>query len=410
MKQLYKSIALITTLVLTGLLASPQSRLVMNGASITMQGGASLVIDNPDNAAITYNGGYIETASTADKLIWHIGSGNGNTYIFPFGNASHYLPVQLTVAGGTGAGGQLVMSTYSTSSWKNSDDLPDGVTNINRNGADNSAKVVDRFWQIDAQGYTSKPTLSNIIFTYNDADLAAPNAIIESGLIPQSWNSTSSSWSDYTPAPTVNTTTNTVTIPSVAGIQLSQWWTLVDASFALPLSLIGFTATLQDRSVLLSWQTVFEANTDHFEVHRSKDQLQFDSIDRVNSAGFSSGIRKYSLTDKAPYSGANYYRLKSVDKDGKFTWSSILKVVTGADASVSVYPNPASSYINLSVNSMIVAAKPVVQLYDVKGSLLQSFVITNLNTVINTGSLTAGLYFIHFTYDNQPRTLTFIKK
>ena len=82
----------------------------------------------------------------------------------------------------------------------------------------------------------------------------------------------------------------------------------------------------------------------------------------------------------------------------------------GNEAAVSVFPNPADGYINLSVSNSIVAGKPIAKLYDAKGSLLQSFAIIRDNTIINTSLLPAGLYHIYFMYNEKPQTLSFIKK
>ena len=138
--------------------ATAQAKLVINGAVITLTNGASLIIDNPDNTAITYNGsGYIQSEGVNNKVIWTIGPGNGNIYLIPFGNAANYFPLQFNAASGAGANGQIIFRTYPTPTWKNSDYLPPGVTNVNSNsGADNSAKLIDRFWQINPQGYTTR--------------------------------------------------------------------------------------------------------------------------------------------------------------------------------------------------------------------------------------------------------------
>ena len=66
-----------------------QAKLVMNGDSINITNVAVLVIDNPDNTAITYNGsGYIQSEGMNDDIIWNISRGNGNNYLIPFRNAS----------------------------------------------------------------------------------------------------------------------------------------------------------------------------------------------------------------------------------------------------------------------------------------------------------------------------------
>lgn len=396
---------------LVTLVAKAQAKLVINGGVVNITNGASLIIDNPDNTAIIYNGtGYIQSEGVDNIVIWNIGAGNGNSYRVPFGNAVNNFPLQFNAASGTGTSGQLVLSTYPTVTWKNSDFLPPGVANMNRNGTDNSSKIIDRFWQISTQGYITKPTLSNIIFTYSDLEYNAPNTIIEASLIPQRWNSTLLSWGDYFPSSAINTIDNTVTIGTVPANQLYQWWTLADASSALPVTLFDFKASVKNKTIVTSWQTTAENNSSYFEVWRSVDLYKFEAVGQLAAAGNSNGLLSYSFTDAYPYNGVSYYRLKMVDGDGKFTWSAIEKITIRNEVFVSVYPNPASGHINFSASSEIAVSKVTAFIYDAKGSLVQSFIIAATSQQINIGLLPAGVYNIQFMYNKKSQTLSFIKK
>ena len=388
-----------------------QAKLVVNGGVITISNGASLVIDNPDNTAITIIGsGYIQSEGIDNKIIWNIGPGNGNTYTVPFGNAANYLPLQFNAASGIGANGQVVFSTYTTPTWKNSDYLPPGVTNVNNGGADNSAKLIDRFWQIKPQGYTTKPTLTNLSFTYSDLEYAAPNTIAEGNLFAQRWNSSLQSWSDYVPTSSINTSTNNVNIASVNGSQLYDWWTLADQSSPLPITMVYFNATVNNKQVVTSWQTVFESNSSHFEVWRSHNAQQFEYVGRIAAAGNSNTTLDYTLTDSNPYPGISYYRLKGIDKDGAFKWSSIEKVNLDGGANIFLSPNPATSYISINAGMGAVNKKPVARLYDAKGNLLKLFTITSTYQRVDIAVLPAGTYNISISYNNEIQTLRFIKK
>ncbi|MGZ8525256.1 MAG: T9SS type A sorting domain-containing protein [Chitinophagaceae bacterium] len=213
--------------------ALSQARLIINGGIIFINNGAALVIDNPVNTAISQTGtGYIVSEGINNRVIWSVGAGNAATYLIPFGHASGYLPLRFSAASGS-ANGRIVFSTYRTPTWKNSEYLPPGITNINVNGSDNSAKLVDRFWQINALGYTIKPTLTNLSFTYLNAEHIAPNSITETKLVTQRWNNLFLTWSDYSPSSLINATTNTITIASIPGNQLYTWWTLADAGSPL---------------------------------------------------------------------------------------------------------------------------------------------------------------------------------
>src|SRR6202008_3708776 len=112
-------------------------------------------------------------------------------------------------------------------SWNNISQLPTGVTNINGlAGTDNSSFVSDRFWQLNAQSYTTKPALTNVEFTYMDAENSSPNTIVENNLKAKRYNSALNSWIDNILPSSVNTTTNKVTVTSVDAANLQNWWML----------------------------------------------------------------------------------------------------------------------------------------------------------------------------------------
>jgi hypothetical protein len=211
-------------LMLWSTIAQAQGRLVMNGAYINLHQGANLVIENPSPNAITMIDGAIISESQNNVVKWYIGTTAG-TYTIPFRDITNsYLPLTFTKTSGTGSG-YFLFSTYHTG-WQNSSQLPSGVASFNgSNGIDNSAFASDRFWQINAQGYTLKPVLSNLVLPYLDAEnTASGNTINESGLRAKRYNNDLDSWTDNLLMSTANTTANTVTVASVDVANLYAWW------------------------------------------------------------------------------------------------------------------------------------------------------------------------------------------
>jgi hypothetical protein len=101
------------------------------------------------------------------------------------------------------------------------------------------------------------------------------------------------------------------------------------APSTLPISLSSFTASALANSVNLNWETAQEINNQYFELLRSTDGKSFSAITKVNGALNSTEIRKYSFTDYSAQSGTNYYQLKQVDTDGKFTISNTVSANMG---------------------------------------------------------------------------------
>lgn len=127
------------------------------------------------------------------------------------------------------------------------------------------------------------------------------------------------------------------------------------ALITLPLDLLTFKGTLVDNATLLEWETANEKNTDQFIVERSIDGRNFTAIGTVAAAGNSSANVKYNYTDAAVTtlpSNVIYYRLKMMNQDGSFSYTTVVKItLTELAGRLSVYPNPASNVANVSFNA-----------------------------------------------------------
>ena len=117
----------------------------------------------------------------------------------------------------------------------------------------------------------------------------------------------------------------------------------------LPVELTAFTATAEGpQAVRLVWATASEVNSTVFEVERSLDGRTFAAVGRVAAAGSSEAPRRYTLLDGQLPAGPAmfYYRLRQVDQDGTFSYSSV-RVVTRARV-LYLYPNPTTGAATLT--------------------------------------------------------------
>ena len=166
----------------------------------------------------------------------------------------------------------------------------------------------------------------------------------------------------------------------------------------LPIELISFTATLEDRAVVLSWKTASELNNDYFTIERSWDGLRFDSLVSVAGAGTSNVKKEYSAVDGHPYGGLSYYRLKQTDYDGATSYSNVI-AVRRPESVWSVYPNPNNgTSVHLQVPEGQ-SHKPVqVTITDTQGSTLFQHTYTvepkGDITLDLTQSLRSGVYML----------------
>lgn len=92
----------------------------------------------------------------------------------------------------------------------------------------------------------------------------------------------------------------------------------------LPVEIISFTATQSEHGVLIRWATATETNNDYFELQRSRDNTSWHQVARIKGYGNSMTPVNYQSTDTASVNGTNYYRLKQMDFDGKFSYSKTI--------------------------------------------------------------------------------------
>ena len=94
----------------------------------------------------------------------------------------------------------------------------------------------------------------------------------------------------------------------------------------LPLKLIEFSAKPSNDIVVFKWSTTAEVNVNHFELEKSINGIVFTIINKQTAKGIISNTDDYKAEDFKPAAGINYYRLKFVCNDGKFSYSKIIKV------------------------------------------------------------------------------------
>ncbi len=110
----------------------------------------------------------------------------------------------------------------------------------------------------------------------------------------------------------------------------------------LPIELVEFNTSERNCEAELNWSTLTETNFSHFEVQKSNDGVNYETLGIINGIGSSVSGASYEYTDRQIQPN-NYYRLKMVDFGGYFEYSEALTISASCanDVSVSnVYPNP----------------------------------------------------------------------
>jgi hypothetical protein len=292
--------------------------------------GYSLSVTNSSTSAIATSSGYIESETQTTPyapVIWTIG-GNTGSYIFPFGkNSTNYIPFTFNItSGGAPYSATLSVATYGTV--PNNTPYPSGVTDMNSDGVDVSADVVDRFWIITPNSYTTNPTAT---LTF----VAAPSEVgTITNLTVQQWSS-GNFWDPVFPGQT--NSTYSATVPGIINFGI---WTLTGNGLTLPIELVSFKATANPDNILISWITESEINNDYFTVERSGDGEHFATLANVKGSGTKNTSTQYYNTDNSPLTGKSYYRIMQTDFSGHSTISGTIAVEFEGMPEPQVYPIP----------------------------------------------------------------------
>lgn len=186
----------------------------------------------------------------------------------------------------------------------------------------------------------------------------------------------------------------------------------------LPIKLGAFTVTKQGNNALLNWVTSSEMNTDHFEIERSYDGVNFTQVGIKQAAGNSASDINYSHVDPITVSsGIIYYRLKTIDLGGQASFSKIvsLRLNGGLVKNFTVYPNPFSSDLKIELN----AEKDVAVTVRITNAIGQTVVsrsslLQKGNNVIVLSSelsaLQAGMYILEIISEDGKMSQKIIKR
>lgn len=167
----------------------------------------------------------------------------------------------------------------------------------------------------------------------------------------------------------------------------------------LPVTFIYFDANKQVATSILRWKTSQEVNSDHFEIERSNDALNYFKIGTVRAAGNSSSPTVYDFIDDKPLTGMNYYRLKQVDLDGRYVYtpSRMVRFDKTDTFEVQYYPNPTTDIIIIKLAEGMAAEPLVVNISNASGIVLMQLKLPahgNSIIPIKLGQYAKGIYFI----------------
>lgn len=166
---------------------------------------------------------------------------------------------------------------------------------------------------------------------------------------------------------------------------------------SLPISLLYFKGQKwQNIKTKLIWKMVVDNEYAYTAIERSKNNLSLDSIG-VSTQKI--GNNEVQWIDEHPYEGENYYRLKFIDKDNKYTYSPIVKITFSGTEQVEIFPNPTSGLITIS--GLPLNEITEIQLFDIHGRLLKKEMSTVSSLILDIRKEASGIYLIRIKNTQQ---------
>lgn len=186
-------------------------------------------------------------------------------------------------------------------------------------------------------------------------------------------------------------------IQIINNLSVDQLYEVTEPLAPLPVELTSFTARQENEKVNLQWTTASEIDNEYFMIQRSSDGETFFDLEKIQGRGTNTLNTNYQTHDLEPLHGDNYYRLKQVDFDEKFTFSEIQLVhFEGEKTTINVFPNPTKTG-KINLNFFNNNRNTTIEIRDILGRLVSQQKVESIGNQmieIPTSSWTNGIFVI----------------
>ena len=327
---------------------------------------------------------------------------------------------------GTGATNTNTNNTIDIGMWKGNglgdfvwiDDNNDGLQQASEPGLPNVTVILK-----NAAGIVLETTTTDASGAYSFYDpsgkYGTTNYQIEfltpAGYVPAFSNIGFDDANDSDP---VNGVITGVTVP------VGTWNHSFDAAFkpsgnggVLPVKIINFQAVLNNNKVDIKWITAEEMNVSHYVVEKSTNGINYVNAGIVFTKGNTLANATYSFVDDLNNNASDiiYYRLRSVDFDGKSQFSDIriIRLTKQVEKNVTIvtYPNPVSNEVRITIPASWQNQKVVYEMYNAAGNTVKRIQTakSNQTETINLTTIATGFYIVKATCQGQTAQQKIIK-
>lgn len=169
----------------------------------------------------------------------------------------------------------------------------------------------------------------------------------------------------------------------------------------LPVKLLSFTSAINGCNVNLSWQVTGESNFAYYAIERSENATSFAEIGRIEPSSNNSPLKPYNFIDNSAAKGTAFYRLRLVDKDGRYEFSSVKSVTLNCTGNnkVLVYPTLSDGTVNIKLPPGLNNAR--IQVVNSIGEVVIIDESKRLNRTIMLKNLANGIYTVRVSHGNR---------
>ena len=154
--------------------------------------------------------------------------------------------------------------------------------------------------------------------------------------------------------------------------------------------------------------TASERNSDFVDTESTTDGKNWKFVDQVKAAGTSTAILHYYAKDFEPdfsNDGIVYYRLKMVDFDGSYEYSTIRSVKLNHvnEISILTHPNPTSGSVSVDLDQVDWSLGGVsVDVYNPQGErILADYVMSNDSFLVDLTGYPQSIYLFQFSQEGE---------
>jgi hypothetical protein len=169
---------------------------------------------------------------------------------------------------------------------------------------------------------------------------------------------------------------------------------------SLPVSLLGFQATLKEKNALLNWKTTNHYNFSHFVIEKSTDARNFKQAAIVFAPENSSSENNYNYKDNLLNipDKAIYYRIQMVDVNGSSSYSETrtVRLTEENKLQISTFPNPSTNELRVMIPEKWQEKMVTYEIYNASGVLMYRYQNKHAAQVqqLNVQHLNSGNYVV----------------